>query len=180
MANSSISKMNNELKVYINEASGISDKCRNKLINLVEKYFYVELPNDNFLNIDINIKENGNIIMRDEEYKTNKQLTSSDELVNRYSEFQKDVEVLLKKNETNFDIKKRNNEIYNLFIVVLVIFISLLIILFGIRRLLSRDYFGVIWLLFIIVYYVIPANGNRLRNRFIRAKKYLIKKFKEK
>ena len=180
MANISISKMNRDLKIYINEASGISDKCRNKLINLVEKYFYVDLPNDNFLNIDITIKENGNVTMRDEEYKTSKKLTSSDELVNRYIEFQKDVEVLLKKNETNFDVKKRNNEIYNLLIVILIILFSLLIILFGIRRLLYGDYFGVIWLLFVIVYYVIPANGNRMRNRFIRAKKYLIKKFTKK
>lgn len=180
MSNKSLNKMNNELKVYINEASGISDKCKRKLINLVEKHFYVDLPNDNYLNIDITILENGNIIMRDEEYKTEKDISSSSDLVNRYEEFQKDIEVLLKKNETNFDTKKRNNEISNLLIILLVFIISVILLIVGINRLLMGDLFGVIWLIFIISYYIIPASGNRMRNRLIRAKKYLTKKFTKK
>ena len=180
MSNKSLNKMNNELKVYINEASSISDKCKRKLINLVEKHFYVELPKDNFLNIDITILDNGNIIMREEEYKTNKELTSSSDLVNRYSEFQTEVEVLLTKNETNFDNKKRNNEIINLLVIVLMFLLSIVILMIGIRRLLVGDLFGVIWLIFIISYYIVPASGNRMRNRFIRAKKFLTKKFTKK
>ena len=180
MSNKSLNKMNNELKVYINEASGISDKCKRKLINLVEKHFYVDLPNDNYLNIDITILENGNIIMRDEEYQTKEKLSSSNDLINRYKEFQNDIEVLLKKNETNFDTKKRNSEISNLLIILLTLVISIVVLLFGIRRLLVGDLFGVIWLGFIIIYYIIPASGNRMRNRFIRAKKYLTKKFTKK
>ena len=176
MSNKSLNKMNNELKVYINEASGISDNCKMKLISLVEKHFYVDLPNDNYLNIDITILENGNIIMRDEEYKTEKDISSSSDLVNRYEEFQKDIEVLLKKNETNFDTKKRNNEISNLLIILLVFIISVILLIVGINRLLMGDLFGVIWLIFIISYYIIPASGNRMRNRLIRAKKYLTKK----
>lgn len=180
MANTSISKMNKELKIYLNEASGISDKCRRKLVNLVEKYFYVELPKDNFLNIDITIKKNGNIIMRDEEYKTSKSIKSLDELVNRYSEFQKEVEELLEKNEINFEVKQRNNEIINLLVILLIIFFSIIIIIIGIRRLLIGDLYGVFWLIIIVSYYIIPASGNRIRNRFVRAKKYLIKKFTKK
>lgn len=180
MSNKSLNKMNNELKVYINEACGISEKCKRKLINLVEKHFYVDLPNDNYLNIDITILENGNIIMRDEEYKTEKDISSSSDLVNRYEEFQKDIEVLLKKNETNFDTKKRNNEISNLLIILLVFIISIILLIVGINRLLMGDLFGVIWLIFIISYYIIPASGNRMRNRLIRAKKYLTKKFTKK
>ena len=45
MSNKSLNKINNELKGYINEASGISDKCKMKLITLVEKHFFVDLPN---------------------------------------------------------------------------------------------------------------------------------------
>lgn len=180
MSNKSLNKMNNELKVYINEASGISDKCKMKLISLVEKHFYVDLPNDNYLNIDITILENGNIIMREEEYKTQKELSSSNDLVNRYSEFQNDVEVLLKKNEINFDVKKRNSEIVNLLVILLTIIFSIVIIYIGIRRLLIGDLFGVIWLVFILGYYIIPASSNRMRNRFIRAKKFLTNKFTKK
>lgn len=180
MSNKSLNKINNELKVYINEASGISDKCKMKLISLVEKHFYVDLPNDNYLNIDITILENGNIIMRDEEYKTQQELSSSSDLVNRYYEFQKDVEVLLKKNEINFDIKKRNNEIINMFVILFVIILSIGLLFVGIRCLLVGDLFGLVWLGFIIFYYIVPGSSNRMRNRFIRAKKFLSNKFTKK
>ena len=180
MSNKSLNKINNEIKVYINEASGISDRCKLKLISLVEKHFYVNLPSDNYLNIDITILENGNVIMREEEYKTTKEITSSSDLLNRYSMFQQDVELLLKKNEINFDTKKRNSEIINLLIIVLVICISILVLLYGIRELIYGNILGAIWLGFIITYYIIPASGNRMRNRFIRAKKFLTNKFTKK
>ena len=61
MPKNKINSINNELKSYINEATGISNKCKMKLISLVQKHFYVDLPNDNFLNIDITILDNGNI-----------------------------------------------------------------------------------------------------------------------
>ena len=180
MANISLSKINKELKVYINEASGISDKCKKRLVSLVEKYFYVDLPNDNFLNIDITILENGNVIMRDDEYETTKKISSLEELFERYSNFKDEIEVLLEKNEVNFEVKKRNSEISNLLIVLLVVCISLLVLLYGFRELLYGNYFGVIWLGFIIFYYIIPASGNRIRNRFVRAKKFLTNKFTKK
>ena len=51
MPKNKINSINNELKSYINEATGISNKCKMKLISLVQKHFYVDLPNDNFFNI---------------------------------------------------------------------------------------------------------------------------------
>lgn len=180
MSNKSLNKINNELKGYINEASSISDKCKMKLITLVEKHFFVDLPNDNYLNIDITLLENGNIIMRDEEYKTTKKISTSSDLVNRYSEFQRDIEELLEKNEINFEVKQRNNEIINLLVILLIIIVSIVIIIIGIRRLLIGDLFGVLWLVIIVSYYIIPASGNRIRNRFVRAKNYLTKKFTKK
>ena len=172
--------INNEIKSVINESKFISIKLRNKIIKMLGSEFDIELPLENYENIDISITEDGNIIMRDEEYKTEKDISSSSDLVNRYEEFQKDIEVLLKKNETNFDTKKRNNEISNLLIILLVFIISVILLIVGINRLLMGDLFGVIWLIFIISYYIIPASGNRMRNRLIRAKKYLTKKFTKK
>ena len=46
------------MKIYLNEASGISAKCKLKLVRLVQKHFMVDLPHDNYLNIDIKILEN--------------------------------------------------------------------------------------------------------------------------
>ena len=57
-----LKQINNQMKSYINEASFIGNKCRNKLIELVNKNFLVKIPKENFLNIDITIPENGNII----------------------------------------------------------------------------------------------------------------------
>ena len=79
-----IQSINNELKSYINEAIGISNKCKNKLLRLVEKNFYVELPKENYLHIDISLKENGNIIMREVEYQTKEEPSNYEELLKRY------------------------------------------------------------------------------------------------
>lgn len=180
MKKEELNKINKEIKTYLNESSGISLKCRNKFIKLVEKYFYVELPKENYLNIDITILENGNIIMRDEEYKTNIKLSDSSELVKRYSEFQKEVEVLLNKNETNFSNKKMVNEIENLIILLLIILLIVTIIIYAIKKLLLGDLFGLIWLSIIIIYYIVPLTGTKLRNRIIRAKNFIKNKFTKK
>ena len=176
----SLRSINNELKSFINEASGISDKCKKKLIKLVEKHFYVDLPNDNYLNIDISILEDGNIMMREELYKTSEKIKSIDDVFERFDGFREEVQLLLEKNEVDFDKKKNNNEISNLLILGLIIFVSIIVIMFAIKRLLIGDYFGVLWLIFIVSYYIIPATNNRIRNRFIKAKNYLIKKFTKK
>ena len=55
MAN--IRKINNELKSYINEASFVSNKCRNKLLKMLGETFDVELPLENFAKIDAEIKD---------------------------------------------------------------------------------------------------------------------------
>ena len=176
----SLRSINNELKSFINEASGISDKCKKKLIKLVEKHFYVDLPNDNYLNIDISILEDGNIVMREELYKTSEKIKSIDDVFERFDGFREEVQLLLEKNEVDFDKKKNNNEISNLLILGLIIFVSIIVIMFAIKRLLIGDYFGVLWLIFIVSYYIIPATNNRIRNRFNKAKNYLTKKFTKK
>ena len=61
-------KINNELKSFINEATFVSNKCRNKLLKMLGETFDVELPLENFAKIDASITEEGNIIMRGDEY----------------------------------------------------------------------------------------------------------------
>ena len=180
MNNNELKEMNKKIKAYLNESKSISIKCRNKLIKLVEKYFYVDLPKDNYLNIDITILENGNIIMREEEYKTKQKTTSSMDLVNRFTEFQKEVDILLNKNETNFKVKKQNSELKNIIVLFLMVVFIIFLFLYGLRELLLGNLFGVIWLIIIIVYYIVPLTGDKLRNRIIRAKKFLKNKFTKK
>ena len=179
MSKKTLNDINNELKIYINEASGISEKCKQKLVKLVEKHFYVDLPNDNYLNIDITILENGNVIMREEEYQTTKKINSKEDIYERYENFQIEIKDLLEKNEIDFESKKRNSELLNLLIVLITIIISIIILIYSVKVLLRKDLFGLLWIVFILGYYIVPATGNNLRNRFIRAKKYL-KKFTKK
>ena len=87
-------KINNELKSYVNEAHFISIKIRNKLIKLLGQTFSVELPLENFANVDVQLEKNGNIIMRGDRYKTSNKIESFEELENKYEEL-KEREVLL-------------------------------------------------------------------------------------
>lgn len=175
----SIQSMNNELKVYVNEASGISNKCRSKLLKLVEKYFYVDLPDDNFLNVDVSILENGNIMMRDVEYKTSNKITKEDSIEDRYVKFQKEVEELLEKKGTNFEAMKQKNGILNLLVLILIFIVMIVVAIYGIKLLLNGDLRGFIWLIFIVGYYLVPVTGHNLHDRLIQAKNYLKSIFKK-
>ena len=64
--------------------------------------------------------------------------------------------------------------------VSLIVAVSLILVAFGIRQLLIGDIFGVIWLIFIITYYIVPITGNKIRNRFIKAKQFINKYFTKK
>ena len=48
-----INKINKELKVFINESSFISTKCRNKLLKIFCEVFSVDLDIGNYLNVDL-------------------------------------------------------------------------------------------------------------------------------
>ena len=173
-----LQNMNNSLKQYLNQATGISNKCRRKLICLVEKHFYVELPKDNYLNIDISILENGNIVMRDVEYKTNASINNNEELEERFNNFKVDVEELLNKNETNFKDMRRKNEVANLLIVLLYIIIALLIVGYSINELLIGNLRGFVWIVLIVFIYIIPSISNNIGDRFRRAFNFIKKMFK--
>ena len=169
----SLNQINKQIKIDINEASGISSKCKQKIVVLVEKYFLVDLPHDNYLNIDIEVLKDGNIKMRDIEYETKNPVKKEEELEKRFQLFQEEVDILLQKNEINFETisvkKDRNNLIWVILITIAIIIIALN----AIRVLLNGDLFGVLWLVLIIGYYIIPATGNSIRNRYIQAYRYL-------
>jgi len=169
----SLNEMNKQMKINVNEASGISDKCKRKLIQLVEKHFYVKLPKENFLNIDIEVLENSNIKMRDEEYQSSNPTTSLEALKERFNVFQEEVNNLLQKNEVNFDTLTARKERNNLIWIFFITFAIIIIVLNAIKQLFAGNYYGVLWIIIIIGYYVIPATGNSIRNRYIRALNYL-------
>ena len=115
----SLDKFNKQMKIDINEASGISDKCKLKLIKLVEKHFMVDLPNENYLNIDIEILKN------------------------------------------------------NLIWVIIITIAIAIIAIYSLRELFMGNLYGVLWIIIIIGYHVIPATGNSIRNRYMRAHRYI-------
>lgn len=173
-----LKQINNQMKSYINEASFIGNRCRNKLIELVNKHFLVKIPKENFLNIDITVKENGNIIYRDTEYQTEEKVTNEGQLQERFAKFKEDVEVLLKKKEVNFETKRQNNEIINLLVTILITLVIILVIYFSVNELLSGNLTGFIWLIIMIIYYIIPSLGTNLRNRYKQAYRFIKRLFK--
>ena len=169
----SLNKINKQMKIDMNEASGISSKCKLKLVKLVEKHFYVDLPNDNYLNIDIEIQENGDIKMRDVLYETTSPVHTEKCLEERFSLFQQEAEELIHKNEINFETMSKKKEKNNLIWVLFISFAIFVIAFNSIRVLLRGDLLGILWLVIIIGYYIIPATGNSIRNRYISAYRYL-------
>ena len=95
-----LNKINKELKIIIYESSFISNKCRNKIIKMLGNDFSINLPIENFKSIDVVITEDGNIIMRDEEYKRDSKI-SFDEVCELYDSFKIQADTILKKKEIN-------------------------------------------------------------------------------
>ena len=102
-----LKKINTEIKVYINEASFISNSCRNKLIKMLGKAYDIDLPVEDFARIDVEIHENGNITMRDDEYSRDGGL-SFEEVLSRYEEFKNQAdEMLQRRGKRHFRIVKK-------------------------------------------------------------------------
>ncbi|MBP5678280.1 MAG: hypothetical protein J6X28_00435 [Bacilli bacterium] len=169
----SLKEMNKQMKINMNEASSISTKCKRKLMTLVEEYFAVDLPEDNYLNIDIEILENGNIKMRDKEYETKIPISSKEELEKRFETFQKEVDLLLDRNEISFETKTQRAERNNLIWLLFLTFAGIVIMGNAIYQIVMGNLFGILWLAIIVGYYIVPTTGTSLRNRYVRAYRYL-------
>lgn len=170
----SLKEMNNEIKVYINEAKFISNNCRNKLLKLLGETFSVDLPLENFANIDAELQENGNIIMRGDEYETTEKVESLEELEEKYNIFKEKADKLLKKKEKNFHQKKDVDNALNIIIVIVLSVIYLIVLLLAIRAIVSLNLFTASILVALLSSYLHP----NIKDRFEQAKNYLRRKFK--
>ena len=169
-----LDEINNEIKSIINESKFISNKVRNKIIKMLGEEFDIDLPLDNYENIDITITKDGNIIMRDEEYKRDSKL-SLDEINDRYNNFLEKANVILKKKEINYQTMNDKNNIVNLLITFIlgVLYIAAIIFLF--RCFIYGRYLSCIWGFLILSTYFAPP----LRERFDRSIDFIKRKFKK-
>ena len=171
----SLRKINNELKSYVNEASFVGNKCRNKLLKMLGETFDVELPLENFAKIDAELTEEGNIIMRGDEYKTSSPVKTEEELEEKYNIFKEKAEILLKKKEVNYYTKNNINNTLNIFIVIALSIIYVIVLIFAIREVLSLNLFTASILFAILSSSLIP----NIKARFEQAKNFLKRKFKK-
>lgn len=168
-------KINNEIKVYINESQFISIKCRNKLLKLLSDEFSVDLPLENFAKIDAELTNKGNIIMRGDEYLSTSPVSNYQELEEKYNNFKIRADQLLKKKEVNYYTKNNVNNILNIFIVIALSIIYVIVLIFAIRSLLTLNLFSASILFAILSSSLIP----NIKSRFEQAKNYIIRKLKK-
>ena len=171
----SLRKINNELKSYVNEASFVGNKCRNKLLKMLGETFDVELPLENFAKIDAELTEEGNIIMRGDEYKTSSPVKTEEELEEKYNIFKEKAEILLKKKAVNYYTKNNINNTLNIFIVIALSIIYVIVLILAIREVLSLNLFTASILFAILSSSLIP----NIKARFEQAKNFLKRKFKK-
>lgn len=168
-----LKKINTEIKVYINEASFISNSCRNKLIKMIGKAYDIDLPVEDFARIDVEIHENGNITMRGDEYSRDDDL-SFEEVLSRYEEFKMQADEMLQRRGKKAFPNSEKNNIINLLIVFVLGTFFVLLAIFGIKSFFDGRYTDCLWLLFIVFTWLIPS----VRERFQQAFHYLKRKFK--
>ena len=170
-----LNKTNNSLKVYLNEAKFISNKCRNNEDNIhIDKNYYVE-----FKNVDIVINEDFDIVLRGEVFKTN--IDNIDSFNNTFDSYKEKVEDILNKKEINFETKNDFNNIINLIMIVLLLLIVVIITYIVIKSLFSGNLQFGLWFVIFVLPYVIPNLKDNLKVRFESARiflKRLIKRHK--
>ena len=169
-----LTKINNEIKSYINQAKFLSQKHRNKLVKMLGEEFSIDLPIENFANIDVQITKEGSLIMRGDEYKSPNSL-SEEEIIIRYEKFKEKAENMINKKEVNYYNKKDINNILNIFIVAILSLLYLVIIYFAIRAILNLNFFTFSILSMILSSRLVPS----IRNRFEQAKNFLRRKLKK-
>ena len=164
-------KINKDLKVIINEATFISNKCRNKIIKMLGNDFSINLPIENFKSIDVVITENGNIIMRDEEYKRDSKLTI-EEIDSIFTEFKNKTDVILKKKEINYYNMNDKNNIINVFILIIMLVLFSVLLYYAFISYINGNFFGCLWLFVYGSSWFVPGIKDRLHQaiNFIKRK----------
>ena len=177
--NDKLNKINRELKVYINESSFISNKCRNKIIKIFGEEFNVNLDIDNYKNVDLSITDDFKISYRDDLYTSNDKIDNIDDVTLRYDRFKEKADKILKRKEIDFNNMSNAKNISNLIIVICIILGSIFVCILGISALFRGDFIDVLWLLFIIGPAIISRLRESISNRFTQARNYLKHLFKK-
>ena len=103
-----LNQINKELKVYINESSFISQKCRNKMLSFFEEEFKVSLDIGRYQNVDLVILDDFTISYRDDVYIPDEVISSLEELKEKYHRFQEKADHLIKKKEKDLKYLAHN------------------------------------------------------------------------
>lgn len=165
-------KANNELKSFVNQAEFISRKTRNKLISLLAIEFDINLPLENYANVDVQLTKEGNILMRGDLYERSNPLSAT-ELEEKYLSFKEKANNLINKKEVNFYDKKNMNNFLNIIIVLILSCLYLIIAIFLIMAVLGMQFLTAAFLGSILSTYLIP----NIKDRFQQAKNFLKRKF---
>lgn len=168
-----LKKINTELKIYINESSFISNSCRNKIIRLLGNKFKITLPIENFKNVDLALLEDGSIVMRDEVYKQEMNL-SYKEVLERYEEFKEEADNLLKRKSKNTFMENDKSNIVNLFIVLLISGLFIALVIYTLKSFFTGNFIQCIWLFIFLTTWLLPS----IRDRFSQAFNYIKRKMK--
>lgn len=171
-----LTEINNELKSYVNEAKFISNRCRNKLLKILALEFSVDLPLENYANIDVQLTEEGDIIMRGDKYESTSKVASEEELLEKYQNFCSKADVFLNKKNKGFEQKRDINNVLNMVIVVILTIVYLIIIILTINAIFSLQLFTASILIAILSSYLYPG----IRNRFEQVRNYLKHRFRNK
>ena len=135
--------------------------------------FSINLPIENFKSIDVVITEDGNIIMRDEEYKRDSKL-NLDEIEKIFYEFKEKADVILKKKEINYYTMNDKNNLINVFILIVMIILFLALLYYAFISFINGNFFGCIWLIVYGSSWLVPG----IKDRIHQAINFIKRKFK--
>ena len=176
-----LKQINNELKVYINESSFISQRCRNKLLRLFEDSFQVSLDIGSYKNVDLKILDDYKILYREDTYESKDSISSLEELEKRYQSFQEKADVLIRRRNVDFQGRRNLNNFTNLVVIVCILLLMIAMVILAVHAFFTGRYFDCLWLVVVIIPWVFPNLKGNLQNRIIQAKQYiksLLKKVK--
>lgn len=169
-----INKINNELKTYINEAKFISNKCRNRIIKLLGEEFNIIIDKSNyedFANVDVQIDQEGSIIIRGNIFKNN--IRDIDKIEESFNSFKEKADNYLEKREINFESKNNLNNIINLVMVLLILFIFIIISFISIKSILDGNFHFAVWFIVFVIPYIIPGLKDSLFKRIHQARVFI-------
>ena len=173
MKEEKLKEINKELKVYINESTFISMKCRNKLLKFFAEEFQVDLDIDNYKNVDLSIQDDFKILYRDDLYEMEEKNLSIEQIEEKYHNFQKKADELIHHNDIDFERRKNFSNLAN-FLIVICLFLAMIgFLVLGVFAFFSGNYFDCLWLLIFVLPWVIPNLKTNLENRITQAKNYV-------